>query len=142
MDQLKGRYQKLSDKLTIGCIVPTQTCICNKHIENPITKEKVKIALKTLNKKEHIISETGECVEWCPACGPECRHGYNSYECKLCKAKKVYIVHENIAGKSKIISVSSTKEKAEESMKKHDKKCNYHPLIVKHCLSIQEWDIE
>lgn len=33
----------------------------------------------------HIVNWAGECVPWCPACGPACKHGENSYECEECK---------------------------------------------------------
>ena len=37
---------------------------------------------------KHITNEVGECVSWCPACGPQCRHGNNSKECQECKAER------------------------------------------------------
>lgn len=39
-------------------------------------------------EREHYPDETGECPHWCPACGPPCEHGENSYECERCKAAK------------------------------------------------------
>ena len=33
---------------------------------------------------QHITNEMDECVSYCPACGPPCVHGDNSFECKLC----------------------------------------------------------
>ena len=33
---------------------------------------------------DHIIGAHDECVPWCPACGPACEHGANSYECAAC----------------------------------------------------------
>lgn len=34
---------------------------------------------------EHILNDVGECVGYCPACGPVCKHKDNSLECELCK---------------------------------------------------------
>jgi hypothetical protein len=34
----------------------------------------------------HITNDVGECEPHCPACGPQCAHGENSYECEKCKA--------------------------------------------------------
>ena len=33
----------------------------------------------------HITDEHGDCVPWCPKCGPACKHGNNSLECQECK---------------------------------------------------------
>jgi len=37
----------------------------------------------------HITDEYGDCVHWCPRCGPQCKHGNNSLECLECQAEMV-----------------------------------------------------
>ena len=36
---------------------------------------------------KHILNDVDDCVSYCPACGPPCKHGDNSYECVICKAE-------------------------------------------------------
>jgi len=38
--------------------------------------------------KKHITKDDGDCVSWCPACGPACKHGENSKECTKCETER------------------------------------------------------
>ncbi len=41
-----------------------------------------------MSLRKHItdgVNGEGQCVSYCPACGPVCKHGDNSYECVLCQ---------------------------------------------------------
>jgi hypothetical protein len=42
-------------------------------------------AVATAPEAKHVVSACGDCVPWCPACGPACSHGENSFECATCK---------------------------------------------------------
>lgn len=39
-------------------------------------------------EQPHVTSSHGDCVAWCPACGPQCEHGDNSLTCSKCAAGK------------------------------------------------------
>lgn len=37
---------------------------------------------------KHITNAEGDCVAWCRACGPVCKHGDNSKECVECRKEE------------------------------------------------------
>lgn len=57
-----------------------------------LTGRQARAELPTVPERErearHITNEYGDCVHWCPACGPVCKHGDNSFECEECKAER------------------------------------------------------
>jgi len=66
--------------------------ITHDSIEGPTwTDDEVKAAAEALrplmDNPKHVTNDEGDCVSWCPACGPVCEHGDNSLECEECKKK-------------------------------------------------------
>jgi len=49
-----------------------------------------------LSYEDHVTDETGNCVSWCPACGPTCPHGNNIKECGEC-AREVMNPYNHVA---------------------------------------------
>lgn len=66
------RCDDCKHKMTPTNVTPCSTCDCDT-LPNWAPAPK------------HITNEEGDCVSWCPACGPACKLGENSKECAKCK---------------------------------------------------------